>query len=79
MQDISSIELLQQKNIAEHNDVLKKLGLPTVSKRKFSRHVPNFKSLSDESSSDESSSEDDGNSENSLVDGEEVYLLKEGK
>lgn len=71
---LSNIERNRQKNVAANKTMLEKIGLPVVaSKRKFSRHVVNkFSSTEDESESDEG----EAVVEKPLADGEEVYLLR---
>ena len=70
----SNIERIRQKNVAANKTMQEKIGIPEVaSKRKFSRHVVNkFSSTEDESESDEG----EAVVEKPLADGEEVYLLR---
>ena len=68
-------KIFRNRNIRKNKEVLKELGLP-VSKRKFDRHVPNTdKAVESNCISPE---KEEIHSEQ-LVNGEEVYLLIEGK
>ena len=68
-------KIFRNRNIRKNKEVLKELGLP-VSKRKFDRHVPNTDKAVESNCT--SPQKEEIQSEQ-LVNGEEVYLLIEGK
>ena len=85
---LSQLEQIRLQNI-DNNKTLRELGLP-VSQRKFDRHVPHVStaasdenpSWSDDSASSDSEEEENNekiaNQNTELMNGEEVYLMKNG-